>query len=112
MQCAPGFEGRAALPNDSAQRLDGNVRLCYNRDMKITVEIPDSDIKEICHFAGERKKGPAIRKLVEAALMMKRRELVAGKFLSGVWGVELKGFEGGRAADQQSDRFGEEAWRG
>ena len=71
--------------------------------MKITVEIPDSEIKEICRVTGERKKGPAIRKLVTDALMRKRRENLAKKFIDGEWGVELNGFEAGQAADQQAD---------
>jgi hypothetical protein len=69
--------------------------------MKVTVEFPDSDLKEICRVAGERKKGPAIRKLVMDALLMKRREAIANKFISGEWGVELAGFEAGRAADRE-----------
>jgi hypothetical protein len=71
--------------------------------MKITVEIPDSEIKEICRMTGENKKGPAIRKLVTDALMLKRRESLAKKFIDGEWGVELKGFEAGQAADRQAD---------
>ena len=59
--------------------------------MKITVEFPASEMKEICRLTGEQKKGPAIRKLVEEALMLKRREALAQKFISGQWGVELKG---------------------
>ena len=70
--------------------------------MKVTVEFPDSDLKEICRVTGERKKGPAIRKLVLDALMMKRREEVANKFISGEWGAELAGFEAGRAAGRAS----------
>ena len=61
--------------------------------MKITVELPDSEMKEICRLTGENKKGPAIRKLVADALMLKRREQLAQKFIDGEWGVELKGFE-------------------
>ena len=79
--------------------------------MKITVEIPDSDLREICRVTGESKKGPAIRKLVTDALQMKRREQFAQKFISGEWGVELKGFEEGQAADQQADSQGEQSWR-
>lgn len=74
--------------------------------MKITVEIPDSEVKEICRATGERKKGPAIRKLVADALLRKRRELLAQKFIDGEWGVELKGFEEGQAADRRADRQG------
>ena len=79
--------------------------------MKITVELPDSEIKEICRVTGERKKGPAIRKLVTDALMMKRREAIAEKFMSGEWGVELKGFEASRAADRKAEAQADQAWR-
>ena len=61
--------------------------------MKITVEIPESELREICRVTGEHKKGPAIRKLVADALLIKRRERFAQKFICGDWGVELKGFE-------------------
>ncbi|HJZ92038.1 MAG TPA: hypothetical protein VKE40_14280 [Gemmataceae bacterium] len=70
--------------------------------MKITVEIADSELREIRQITGERKKGPAIRKLVADALQMKRRERFVKKFLSGEWGVELKGYEEGRLADRQA----------
>lgn len=79
--------------------------------MKITVEFPDSEMKEICRVTGERKKGPAIRKLVGEALMLKRREALAQKFISGEWGVELKGFEEARAIDGQKDSAGAKRWR-
>jgi hypothetical protein len=70
--------------------------------MKITVEITDSELREICQVTGERKKGPAIRKLVADALQMKRRERFVKKFLSGEWGVELKGFEEAQLADRKA----------
>ena len=50
-------------------------------------------MKEICRVTGERKKGPAIRKLVIDALTLMRREKLAQKFIDAEWGVELKGFE-------------------
>jgi len=75
--------------------------------MKITVEIPDSEVKEICRVTGERKKCPAIRKLVADALLLKRREQLVQKFIDGERGVELKGFEAGQAADREADRQGE-----
>jgi hypothetical protein len=80
--------------------------------MKITVELSDSDIKEICQITGERKKGPAIRKLVADALMLKRRALLAQKFISGDWGVELEGFEAGQKADRHADGQRARKWRG
>jgi hypothetical protein len=69
--------------------------------MKITVDIPDSDIKEICRVTGEKKKGPAIRKLVTEALMLKRRPNVAQKFIDGEWGVELTEFEAAQTANEE-----------
>jgi hypothetical protein len=76
--------------------------------MKITVEISESEIKEICRVTGENKKGPAIRKLVMDALMLKRRGNLVKKFIDGEWGVELKGFEAGQAADRQADSRAEQ----
>ena len=78
--------------------------------MKITVELSDSDINAICKITGEIKKGPAIRKLVVEALQLKQREISAQKFISGSWGVELKGFEKGQQFDQQSDLDGKKSW--
>jgi hypothetical protein len=79
--------------------------------MKITVDIPDSDVKEICRVTGESKKGPAIRKLLTDALMLKRREMLAQRFISGDWGVELRGLETGQAADREADRRDGRCWR-
>ncbi len=79
--------------------------------MKITVEISDSEIKEICRVTGERKKGPAIRKLVVDALMLKRREKLAQKFIDGEWGVELKGVEAARSAERAAEDQTAERWR-
>ena len=63
-------------------------------------------------MTGESKKGPAIRKLLTDALMLKRREKLAQKFVTSEWGVELKGFEDTQAADRQADNQGEGRWRG
>ncbi len=68
--------------------------------MKVTVELSDSEMGEILALTGERKKGPAIRRLMEEALQQRRRAQVAQRFLSGEWGVELESFE----SDQERDR--------
>ena len=68
--------------------------------MKVTVELSDSEMGEILALTGERKKGPAIRRLMEEALQQRRRAQVAQRFLSGEWGVELESFE----AEQERDR--------
>ena len=67
--------------------------------MKITVRISSSDLKEICFFTGQSKKGTAIRKMVTDALMLKRRQLQGQKFISGQWSAELAGLEGAKEAD-------------
>jgi hypothetical protein len=79
--------------------------------MKVAVELSDSDVKDICRITGEKKKGPAIRKLVVNALMMKRREEIAGKFISGELGVKLNGFEAARAEDRKAAKQRGAKWR-
>ena len=79
--------------------------------MKITVEFPDSQVKEICRVTGQKKKGPAIRTLVEEALMLKRREALAQKFISGEWGVNLEGFEEAEAAERKRVNVHDKRWR-
>jgi hypothetical protein len=61
--------------------------------MKVTVEVSDSELRDILELTGERKKGPAIRQLMEQALQLRRRQRLADRFLSGEWGVDLDGFE-------------------
>jgi hypothetical protein len=73
--------------------------------MKVTVELSDQEMAEVLEFTGERKKGPAIRRLMAEALQQHRRARIAERFLSGEWGVELEGFE----ADQERDRQGDAA---
>ena len=73
--------------------------------MKVTVELSDHEMTEILDLTGERKKGPAIRRLMAEALQQRRRAQIAQRFLSGEWGVELESFE----ADQQRDRQREQA---
>jgi hypothetical protein len=68
--------------------------------MKVTVELSDQEMAEVLELTGERKKGPAIRRLMEEALKQRRRAQIAQKFLSGEWGVELETYE----ADQERER--------
>lgn len=68
--------------------------------MKVSVELSDTEMTEILELTGERKKGPAIRRLMEEALQQHRRAQIAQRFLSGEWGVELESFE----SDQERER--------
>ena len=68
--------------------------------MKVTVELSEKEMAEILVLTGERKKGPAIRRLMEEALQQRRRAQIAQRFLSGEWGMELESYE----ADQERER--------
>ncbi len=57
--------------------------------MKITVDISESDLREIQRHAGEKKKGPAIQKFIAEKLKLARRREISGKFLSGEWSANL-----------------------
>ncbi len=79
--------------------------------MKITVDLPEAELREICAITGIKKKGPAIRKLLEQSLLLQRRARIAEKFISGEWSAELKSFEPTREAGRQADQTLSEAWR-
>ena len=72
--------------------------------MKVTVEVSDSEMTEILNFTGERKKGPAIRRLMEEALQLHRRAQIAQRFLSGEWGVQLESYEADQERERQRNR--------
>ena len=87
---------------------EGKIKL---RSMKITVEISDSELKEIRKMTGEKKKGPAIRKVLVDALQMKARRELAEKIIAGELGVELKGYEESRRREGEKEVKRERAWR-
>ena len=72
--------------------------------MKITVEIPDKDLKDIVRFSGVKKKGPAIAKLVADSLMLKRRLEMCDEVVSGKWTIDLPDWRVTRAQDREHDR--------
>jgi Mn-dependent DtxR family transcriptional regulator len=69
--------------------------------MKVTVEVSDGDLQDVLELTGERKKGPAIRLLMEQALQLRRRQRIVERFLSGEWGVQLEGFEQATELERQ-----------
>ncbi|CAN5452361.1 hypothetical protein BH20VER3_BH20VER3_15340 [soil metagenome] len=64
-----------------------------SRKLKITVELSDSELRDVIRFTGEKQKGPAIRKPVVDALMLRRRGLTSEKFKNGEWKVDFPAFE-------------------
>ena len=72
--------------------------------MKVTVELSETEMAEILNLTGERKKGPAIRRLMVEALQQRRRAQIAQRFLSGEWGVQLESYEADQERERQRDQ--------
>jgi hypothetical protein len=60
-------------------------------------------MSEIRKMTGEKKKGPAIRKVLAEALQLKARRELSEKIIAGNIGVELKGFEESRKRERTKD---------
>lgn len=69
--------------------------------MKITVDIPDKDLKDIMRFSGEKKKGPAIAKFLATGLMLRRRRELSDEVMSGKFRAELPDWEKTRKVDRE-----------
>lgn len=70
--------------------------------MKITVELSENELNDVRRFSGEKKKGPAIRKFIVTELMLKRRQELTGKVLSGEWNLELPPWQDARNQGKKS----------
>jgi hypothetical protein len=70
--------------------------------MKVTVELSEKEMREIVHFTGEHKKGPAIRRLVVDALMLCRRRESVGRIVSGEWQFELPSWREARVRERSA----------
>lgn len=79
--------------------------------MKVTVDLSDEEMREICELSGTAKKGPAIRLLLADALQIRRRAQISQKFLSGEWSAELEGFESAKAEQKREAQTLAEKWR-
>jgi hypothetical protein len=71
--------------------------------MKITVDISDKDLPDILRFSGEKKKGPAIAKLLAESLMLKRRRDLSDKVMAGEWQVAVEAWPASRARERARD---------
>jgi hypothetical protein len=70
--------------------------------MKITVEVPDKDLKDIIRFSGEKKKGPAIAKFIASGLMLRRRRELSDEVMSGKLRFEFPNYEALQELDRKS----------
>jgi hypothetical protein len=71
--------------------------------MKITVDIPDNDMKDILRFSGEKKKGPAIVKLVASQLLLRRRRELSDEVMAGKFRVDLPDWEATRKREREEN---------
>ena len=60
--------------------------------MKITVELPEKDLKDIMRFSGETKKGPAITKFLATELMLRRRRELSQEVMTGKVRLEFPNY--------------------
>ncbi len=72
--------------------------------MKITVEIPERDLKDIMRFSGEKKKGPAIARFLTSKLMLERRRELSEEIRSGRWSVDLPDWRETRTRERHQDQ--------
>ena len=79
--------------------------------MKITLDLPASDLERICEMTGIRKKSPAIRKVLKDVLRLRQRAEISEKFLRGEWSAELEGFEAAKVQDRGTSQSLAELWR-
>lgn len=70
--------------------------------MKITVELPEKDLKDIMRFSGEKKKGPAITKFLATELMRRRRRELSDEVMSGKVRLEFPHYEAQRELARKS----------
>jgi hypothetical protein len=66
----------------------------YNINMKVTVEVSDSELREILRITREKRKGAAIRQLALEALMLKKRRELLDDLEAGKWSVDIPPIEG------------------
>jgi hypothetical protein len=73
--------------------------------MKITVDIQENDLKDILRYSGEKKKGPAIVKLVASQLMLRRRRELSDEVMSGKFRVRLPDWEKSRQREREKNAW-------
>jgi hypothetical protein len=78
--------------------------------MKVTVELSEKEMREVCRATGEKKKGPAIRKMVTDVLRFKRRKQLLKKFVTGEWSVDLEPWQVTRERERQNARKMADLW--
>lgn len=71
--------------------------------MKITVEIPEKDLRDIMRFSGERKKGPAIAKFLASELMLRRRRELSEDVMSGKFSADFPDWKETRRLDRKAN---------
>ena len=61
--------------------------------MKVIVEIPDQELKDVLRITGLKAKGPAIRSLLVDSLNLRKRRELDARIAAGEWSIDFPGFE-------------------
>lgn len=61
--------------------------------MKVAVEVPEREMREMLRYSGEKLKGPAILRLALTELQYRKRLAMNREFHSGKWSAELPDIE-------------------
>lgn len=80
--------------------------------MKIKVELPEQECKEICEITGIAEKGLALRKFLADSLAFHRRQRIAQKFQTGECSADLAGYEATKSRERTQARTLANSWRG
>lgn len=57
--------------------------------MKVTLDVPEKEMREILKYSGEKLKAPAILRLALNELNYRKRVAMNAKFHSGAWSADL-----------------------
>jgi hypothetical protein len=60
-------------------------------------------MKDILRFAGEKKKGPAVVKLVASQLMLRRRRELSDEVMAGKFRVDMPPWEESRKREREEN---------
>ncbi len=70
--------------------------------MKITLEIPDQDLKDIMRLLCENRQNFAVAKFLSLSLNLRRRRELSDEVMSGKRGFEFPNYETMQELDRES----------
>ena len=61
--------------------------------MKVTIDVPERELRDILKYSGEKLKGAAVLRLALNELNYRKRVAMNNKFHSGEWSLDLPTLE-------------------